>query len=232
MKLCIVSLYHVFAFHIFSYLTISISINLYIYIYPNWCIEMGHQWYFLWVHEVGFGSCNIRPPRPNDPVGIDLTPTPIPAANLRIFHTRQMTAEMALFMGITFEFWQRPIRVCLLWRLLKLPLKLWGHFALVFPAAMTSLSSSLFNLVWLFFPSLPETSLQLTIKNTVHEYKIVIKTNRLRFKIEIYVRIFFLKFNYKNNTPWIYNYELNKDTYCYWNIFLKFLYRMFCEKED
>ena len=44
----------------------------------------------------GFGSCNIRPPCPNDPVGIDLTPTSIPAANLRIFHTRQMTAEMAL----------------------------------------------------------------------------------------------------------------------------------------
>ena len=36
----------------------------------------------------GFGSCNIRSPHPNDPVGIDLTPTPIPAANLRI-HTRR-----------------------------------------------------------------------------------------------------------------------------------------------
>ena len=36
----------------------------------------------------GFGSFNIRPPHPNDPVGIDLTPTPIPAANLRI-HTRR-----------------------------------------------------------------------------------------------------------------------------------------------
>ncbi len=34
-----------------------------------------------------FGSCNIRPPRPNDSVGIDLTPTPIPAAKLRI-HTK------------------------------------------------------------------------------------------------------------------------------------------------
>ena len=34
----------------------------------------------------GFGSRNIRPPHPNDPVGIDLTPTLIPAANLRI-HT-------------------------------------------------------------------------------------------------------------------------------------------------
>ena len=36
----------------------------------------------------GFESCNIRPPHPNDPVGIDLTPTPIPATNLRI-HTRR-----------------------------------------------------------------------------------------------------------------------------------------------
>ena len=36
----------------------------------------------------GFGSFNIRPPHPNDPVVIDLTPTPIPAANLRI-HTRR-----------------------------------------------------------------------------------------------------------------------------------------------
>ena len=35
----------------------------------------------------GFGSCNIRPPHPNDPVGIDVTPTPIPSANLHI-HTR------------------------------------------------------------------------------------------------------------------------------------------------
>ena len=36
----------------------------------------------------GFGSCNIRPPHPNDPVGIDLTPTLIPAANLCI-HSRK-----------------------------------------------------------------------------------------------------------------------------------------------
>ena len=36
----------------------------------------------------GFGSFNIKPPHPNYPVGIDLTPTPIPAANLRI-HTRR-----------------------------------------------------------------------------------------------------------------------------------------------
>ena len=54
----------------------------------------------------GFGSCNIRPPHPNDPVGIDLTPTPIPAANLRI-HTRKkkMTTEMALYIIL-----QQPIR--------------------------------------------------------------------------------------------------------------------------
>ncbi len=36
----------------------------------------------------GFGSSNIRSSHPNDPVGIGLTPTPIPAANLRI-HTRR-----------------------------------------------------------------------------------------------------------------------------------------------
>ena len=63
------------------------------------------------ISDVSFGftgsfrSCNIRPPCPNVPVGIDLTPTPIPAATPHIFHTRQMTAEMVLFMGITFEFW-------------------------------------------------------------------------------------------------------------------------------
>ena len=78
-------------------------------IHPYWCIGMGHQGCFLWVH--GRGSCNIRPPLPNDPVAIDLTPTPNPAAKLRIFHTRQMIAEMALFMGITFEFWQQPIKI-------------------------------------------------------------------------------------------------------------------------
>ena len=46
----------------------------------------------------GFGSCNIRPPHPNDPVGIDLTLTPIPAANLRI-HTRRkkMTSAKVLY---------------------------------------------------------------------------------------------------------------------------------------
>ena len=44
----------------------------------------------------GGGSCNIRPPGSNDPVGIDLTPTPIPAAKQRILHTRQMTAEKTL----------------------------------------------------------------------------------------------------------------------------------------
>ena len=46
----------------------------------------------------GFRSYNIRPPHPNDPVGIDLTPTPIPAANLHI-HTRKkkMTTEKAQY---------------------------------------------------------------------------------------------------------------------------------------
>ena len=54
----------------------------------------------------GFGSFNIRPPHPNDPVGNDLTPTPIPAANLRI-HTRRkkMTTEKTLYIIL-----QQPIR--------------------------------------------------------------------------------------------------------------------------
>ena len=51
-----------------------------------------------------WGSCNIRPSRPNELVGIDFMPTPISATKLRIFHTKQITAEMALFMDITFKF--------------------------------------------------------------------------------------------------------------------------------
>ena len=43
------------------------------------------------------GLATSDPPRPNDSVGIDLTPTHNPAANLRI-HTRQITTEMALSM--------------------------------------------------------------------------------------------------------------------------------------
>ena len=42
---------------------------------------------------LGLATSDIPPP--NDPVGIDLTPTPIPAANLSV-HTRQMTTEMAI----------------------------------------------------------------------------------------------------------------------------------------
>ena len=39
------------------------------------------------------GVLQHQTPSPNDPVGIDLTPTPILAAKLHIFHTRQMTAN-------------------------------------------------------------------------------------------------------------------------------------------
>ena len=54
----------------------------------------------------GFGSCNSRSPNPNDPVGIDLTPTPIPAANLRIHSRRKkMTTEKVLYIIL-----QQPIR--------------------------------------------------------------------------------------------------------------------------
>ena len=76
----------------------------------------------------GFGSCNIRPPHPNDPVGIDLTPSPIPAANLRI-HTRRkkMTTEKALYIIL-----QQPIRAKLYWWLLNLSFKNWEANLLLF----------------------------------------------------------------------------------------------------
>ena len=51
----------------------------------------------------GFGSCNIRTTSQNHAAGIDLTPTPISAAKLRIFPTKQMNAEMSLCMGITLK---------------------------------------------------------------------------------------------------------------------------------
>ena len=90
---------------------------------------------------MGFGSCNIRFPRPNHPVGIDLTSTPIPAAKLRIFHTRQMTTEMAQYIIL-----QQPIRAKLFWWLLNLSFKIGRPLCSCFTAAMTSLFSSLFNI--------------------------------------------------------------------------------------
>ena len=108
---------------------------------------------------------------------------------------------MALFMGITFKsffFSTANQRIEVFDDYWSFLLKLGGHFALVFPTAMTSLFGYLFNPVCSFFPPLdPETSLQLTIKNTGNKYKIAIKLNRLRFKIEIYVYI--SKLNYKKN---------------------------------
>ena len=44
-----------------------------------------------------FGSYNIRPPHPNDPVGIDLAPTTLPSANLLIQPRKKMTTEKALY---------------------------------------------------------------------------------------------------------------------------------------
>ena len=52
---------------------------------------------------------------------------------LHIFHTRQMTAEMVLLLGITFKFWQQPIRAWLLWWLLKLSFKIGWPFCSCFP---------------------------------------------------------------------------------------------------
>ena len=52
----------------------------------------------------GFGSFNIRPPHPNDQVGIDLTPTPIPAAT-QGENKKKMTTEKALYIIL-----QQPIR--------------------------------------------------------------------------------------------------------------------------
>ena len=66
----------------------------------------------------GFGSCNLWPSHPNDPVGIDLTPTPIPAANLRIHIRKKITTEMALYIIL-----QQPIRAKLYWWLLNLSFK-------------------------------------------------------------------------------------------------------------
>ena len=94
----------------------------------------------------GFRSCNIRPPCPNDPVGIDLTPTPILAANLRI-HTRQMTTELALSLLIL----QQPIRTRLLWWFLNLSFKIRKPLWSCFSAAMSLLFGYLFNPVCSLF---------------------------------------------------------------------------------
>ena len=99
---------------------------------------------------VGSGSCNIGGPRPSDPVGIDLTPTLIPAAKLRIFHTRQMTAEM-LHPWVWFIILQQPIRARLYWCLLKLSFKIGRPLGSCFLAAMTSLFGYLFNPLCSFF---------------------------------------------------------------------------------
>ena len=63
------------------------------------------------ISDVSFGfmgvfrSCNIRPPHPNDPVGIDLTQAPIPTDNLRINTRKKMATEMVLYIIL-----QQPIR--------------------------------------------------------------------------------------------------------------------------
>ena len=116
---------------------------IYIYIYISLLLNRdGSSVMFPLGSPSGFGSCNIRTPSPNDPFGIDLTPTSIPAAKLRVFHTRKMTAEIVLFMGITFKFWQQPIRAWLLWWLLRISFKIEKPLC---SATMTSLFGYLFN---------------------------------------------------------------------------------------
>ena len=97
----------------------------------------------------GFRSCNIRPPHPNDQVGIDLTPTPIPAANLRI-HTRRkkkMTTEKALCIIL-----QQPIRAKLYWWLLNLSFKIGRPLYSCFLATMTLFFGYLFTPVCISSP--------------------------------------------------------------------------------
>ena len=82
--------------------------------------------------EIAFFISIIRHPHPNDPVGIDLTPTPIPAANLRIHTRKKMTTEKALYIIL-----QQP----------KIGRSLYSCFS----AAMTSLFGYLFT-QYVFLP--------------------------------------------------------------------------------
>ena len=77
--------------HTYIYIHIYVYTYIYIYIFIPYILVDVSGWivsYVSFAFMGGFGSFNIRPPHPNDPVGIDLTPTPIPATNLRI-HTRR-----------------------------------------------------------------------------------------------------------------------------------------------
>ena len=143
---------------------------------------MDHQWYFLWVHSVGgVRSCNIRPPHPNDLVGIDLTPTHIPEANLRINTRKKMTIYVILL---------QPIRAKLFWWLLNYFFKIRRPVYSCFSVAMTSLFgylftplciSSFFLLPPLFFSNLPKK--KINKKNFVHKHKIAIKTTNSYIKL-------------------------------------------------
>ena len=57
------------------------------------------------------GLSTSDPPHPNDPVGIDLTPTPIPAANLRI-HTRRKQKKNDHRKGSIYILWKNLSWVC------------------------------------------------------------------------------------------------------------------------
>ena len=115
---------------------------------------------------------------------------------------------------------QQPIRARLLWWLLQLSFKIRRPLWSCYPAAMTSLFGYLFNTVCrFFFPfsrffcfSSPDTykKKRWNKKNYVHNYKSAIKTNRLRFKIEMYVYFFSKLIFIKKYKAEIYNNELKQ----------------------
>ena len=80
-------------------------------IHLHWCIGMGHQWCFLWVHE-GFRVLQHQTPSPKWPNLLQL-----PSWQLTWTSTqrKKMTTEMALYIIL-----QQPIRAKLNWWLLNL----------------------------------------------------------------------------------------------------------------
>ena len=126
---------------------------------------------------------------PNDPVGIDLTPTTIPAANLRIdTRKKKMTTEMALYIIL-----QQPIRAKLYWWLLSLSFKnreatlllLFGHNDVIIRLFVHS------GMYFFLFPPPPPPFFLLTEKKN---FKIRIKN--LYIKIAIKTTNSYIKLTY------------------------------------